>query len=334
MGFSFVGANRAIRDIEDRKERREQFMMGLMEKRKAVLIPELIKRYDEVNAKAQAKTTRLKTAKSLGLSTEAASVLEASGELEVFVERLAKIEDLPTSRVRDLSEAIVSSLPEEKVSQALNYALDTGVVQDPTSDGLIDVLYANTEEDLTSAFSKAMSGISGPTADRPAIAPLDINTAALKPMDSQETARVRKNVEESLKGVVEHTIDDAGNIIWKDPASASTIIDNAVKYYARVARDPLVRADPIDVINRINESTRRLKNTPGIDLIDIATDYPDFPLEFEPPIQDPPPPPPPGGTDNLTLEQQLLLKNNTNNKKDKKEDNGFNNYIDNFYIGG
>lgn len=327
MGFSFVGANRAIRDIEDRKERREQFMMGLMEKRKAVLIPELIKRYDEVNAKAQAKTARLKTAKSLGLSTEAASVLEASGELEVFVERLAKIEDLPTSRVRDLSEAIVSSLPKEKVSQALNYALDTGVVQDPTSDGLIDVLYANTEEDLTSAFSKAMSGISGPTADRPAIAPLDINTAALKPMDSQETARVRKNVEESLKGILDYRVDANNNPIWADPDAAAGIIDNAVKYYSQVARDPLVRADPIDVINRITESTRKLI-TSGYTPIDIATQFPSFPTTFDPPSVTP------FDNDDMPLEQQLQTQ--TNNKKDEEEeeDNGFNNYIENFYIGG
>jgi len=302
MGFSYVGANRAIARIEDRKERREQFLMELMERRKAVLIPELMKRYDETRAIQKAKTERLSTARSYGLSTQAAAILESSGELDRFISDVSQIKDLPTSRVRDLSEAIVSSVPKEKAAQALRYALDTGVIQDPTSDGLIDVLYANTDEDLTSAFGKAMSSISGPTADRPGIAPVDVNIAALRPIDSQETARIRKNLEQSLKGILEYTISPDNQIIWNDPASAVTIIDNAVKYYAQVSRDPLVRADPIDIVNQVTDSVLTLKNKYGVDYKDIAENYQTFPLVPLPKVKNPLE----DDNENLTLEEMMF----------------------------
>lgn len=277
MGFSFRGAVRALDKINDREERRKQFLQQLMEERKKVLLPVLVDRMSEINSIRKAKASRMAEATSYGLSKEAAAILESSGQLTSYNERLGKLINDPDRSIsqvgiQDLSDAIVKSVPAEQAARALEYALDMGVMENPTSDGLINVLYASTDEELIDAMQTSIPS-AGPSA--PGIKPLSFNLRGATEMTEAQINTARKTIENSLKDSLGYSIGENNQIIWSDPDAASQIIDNAMKVYTTKVRDPLVREDPMDIILSVTDSVNKMSSD-GVPLFKMANDYPTF----------------------------------------------------------
>ena len=92
MGF-FAGVVEELNRIEDRGERRAEFMAALLEKRKNTVIPTLVERLNAEKEDLAERRERVQQAQVLGLSKKAAAVLESSGALELELDRLKKLNE-------------------------------------------------------------------------------------------------------------------------------------------------------------------------------------------------------------------------------------------------
>lgn len=287
MGF-LAGVVSEINRQEDAKERADQFMRELLEKRKATVLPILMDRIEKRNAVAKERAGRVKTAIRYGFTKEAASILESSGELDLILGRLGKLADDPDTTIKDsaitrMSEAVVANVPPEKISAAVNYALDNGYAEAPSSDKLIEAIYANTQEDFETAIQPLMSAATSAGPTSPSIGRIGVNPAAITPISETKRNQIRTNLEKSLASQLKGSVDaQTGNIVWQDPVAAGKIIQQAQDYYIQQMTDPIAQRDSEDIYSDIFDSVTDLLRT--YDLKEIA-DMDDFtPL---PPIQGP-----------------------------------------------
>ena len=303
MGF-LAGVVAEINRQEDAATRAEEFMMSLLEKRKAQILPELMSRIEARKEKAQKRAARVSTAVGFGLTEEAAAVLESSGDLDTLLVRLNKLQENPDktisrSGMERLSEAVVANLKPEKIASAMAYALDMGFAEDPTSDKLIEAIYANTEEDFETALTPLLSAATGSGAASPDIDRFRVNPMSLTSMDSDKTAKVQKQLERSLMSQLGGSYNaDTGNIVWQNPDAAGEIIQNAVEYFKVQISDPLIQKDESDVYSEIFDKINFITGYKS--LREIALNYPTF--EYNPQTIDEPPRPDP----NTTVTEDLI----------------------------
>ena len=92
MGF-LAGVVGELNRREDAAERREEFMMNLLEKRKAAVLPQIMDRIEKRKEGAKIRAARVQTAVSFGMTDEAAAVLESSGNLDGLLARLNKLNE-------------------------------------------------------------------------------------------------------------------------------------------------------------------------------------------------------------------------------------------------
>lgn len=294
MGF-LAGVVAEINRQEDAATRADEFMMSLLEKRKAQILPELMSRIEARKEKAQKRAARVNAGVGFGLTEEAAAVLESSGDLDTLLARLNKLQENPDktisrSGMERLSEAVVANLKPEKIASAMAYALDMGYAEEPTSDKLIEAIYANTEEDFETALTPLLSAATGSGAASPDIDRFRVNPMSLTSMDSTKTAKVQKQLEASLASQLGGTYNrETGNVVWQNPDAAGEIIQNAVEYFKVQISDPLIQKDESDVYSEIFDKVNVL--TANMSLRDIAMNYPTFeynPQTLERPLpQDP-----------------------------------------------
>lgn len=283
MGF-LAGVVGEINRQEDAQTRADEFMMSLLEKRKGMILPELIARIEARKEKAQKRAARVSAGVGFGLTEEAAAVLESSGDLDTLLARLTKLQEDPDktisrSGIERLSEAVVANLKPEKIASAMAYALDMGYAEDPTSDKLIEAIYANTQEDFETALTPLLGAAAGGGAASPDIDRFRVNPMALTSMDSTKTAKVQKQLEASLASQLGGTYNrETNNVVWQNPDAAGEIIQNAVEYFKVQISDPLIQKDEIDVYQEIFDKINFL--TGVTDLRDIAINYPTF--EYNP----------------------------------------------------
>lgn len=303
MGF-LAGVVAEINRQEDAATRAEEFMMSLLEKRKAQILPELMSRIEARKEKAQKRAARVSTAVGFGLTEEAAAVLESSGDLDTLLVRLNKLQENPDktisrSGMERLSEAVVANLKPEKIASAMAYALDMGFAEDPTSDKLIEAIYANTEEDFETALTPLLSAATGSGAASPDIDRFRVNPMSLTSMDSTKTAKVQKQLEASLASQLGGTYNrETGNVVWQNPDAAGEIIQNAVEYFKVQISDPLIQKDESDVYSEIFDKINFITGYKS--LREIALNYPTF--EYNPQTIDEPPRPDP----NTTVTEDLI----------------------------
>ena len=303
MGF-LAGVVAEINRQEDAATRAEEFMMSLLEKRKAQILPELMSRIEARKEKAQKRAARVSTAVGFGLTEEAAAVLESSGDLDTLLVRLNKLQENPDktisrSGMERLSEAVVANLKPEKIASAMAYALDMGFAEDPTSDKLIEAIYANTEEDFETALTPLLSAATGSGAASPGIDRFRVNPMSLTSFDTDKEAKVQKQLERSLMGQLGGSYNaDTGNITWTNPDAAGEIIQNAVEYFKVQVSDPLIQKDESDVYSEIFDKINFITGYKS--LREIALNYPTF--EYNPQTIDEPPRPDP----NTTVTEDLI----------------------------
>lgn len=296
MGF-LAGVVGELNRREDAAERREEFMMNLLEKRKAAVLPQLMDRIEKRNAAVAERSARVKTANiKYNITTEAAAVLEATGELSPLLESLSQEKTVSRSAIETLSEAAVANLKPEQIGAAMKYAFDAGYASEPTSEKLVEAIYANTQEDFSSALGSLMSSASGGGGKAPSIDPLGLNRSAFGALSETRIANIRKNIEDSLASRLGYDPNKStkDGYVWTDPESATDIINNAERFYIEQITDVVAQRNPEDIMRQIVTSVEYLKDENKIPLQKI-TEFDQFPTDGVPrnPTE---PPPPDGGT--------------------------------------
>ena len=115
--------------------------------------------------KARAERAKLlDEADKLGIDEEAAAVLYSTGQLSSTVSYLKKIEEsedpdkkINKAGLKRFSEAIVASVPEEKLGAAMKYAFELGAAEDPSSDKLVEAIHATSLDEYEEAISEFMN---------------------------------------------------------------------------------------------------------------------------------------------------------------------------------
>ena len=224
-------------------------------------------------------------------------IVENAAEFESQMDRA-----ISEAGMNRLSEAVVANLKPEKIASAMAYALDMGYAEEPTSDKLIEAIYANTEEDFETALTPLLTAATGSGASSPDIDRFRVNPMSLTSMDSDKTAKVQKQIERSLMSQLGGSYNaDTGNIVWQNPDAAGEIIQNAVEYFKVQISDPLIQKDESDVYSEIFDKINFL--TGNMSLRDIATNYPTF--DYNPQTIERPEPPDPNtsATEDLIEEE-------------------------------
>jgi len=260
--------------------------------------------------KARAERAKLlDEADNLGLDKEASAILFSSGQLASTISYLKKIEQsedpdkkINKAGLKRFSEAIVTSVPEEKVGAAMKYAFELGAAEDPSSDKLVEAIHATSLSEYDEAISSFMN-TSPTTRVAPNISPFDINKRGLVDLDLTDIGSARKNIERQLAaqlgGQYNATTDKT---TYQNPAAADRIIDRAETQYIEQVTDPLRSRSPNIVIDEIVNKVVSLVETQGLNLRNIA-DVDFFNTMPTPTIADPTSPIP-NSTDQDIIEEE------------------------------
>jgi hypothetical protein len=293
MGF-FQGVLEEINRQEDIGTRREEFMMNLFEKRKSLILPELIEIQKNRRAKVSERSDRVnKAVKTHNFSKEAAAILESAGKLEGLMPMLDKIAESPDSdksfmsseRMKTLTEVLVGAVGPDRLAQAIEYAVDTGYLEDGSSDTLLEAIYANTEEEFQDAIEGALkSGESGTQA--PKIGNFTINKRAFVGLSAEQEKEARRQIEDQLSGPLNAQWNqDRQRYTYENNPAAATIVANATYKLQEALVDPFEIRDPSTVARDITNHIAKLINQTN-DLQDVA-DNEDFVLKEGPPYVQP-----------------------------------------------
>jgi len=232
--------------------------------------------------KARAERAKLlDEADNLGLDKEASAILFSSGQLASTISYLKKIEQsedpdkkINKAGLKRFSEAIVTSVPEEKVGAAMKYAFELGAAEDPSSDKLVEAIHATSLSEYDEAISSFMN-TSPTTRVAPNISPFDINKRGLVDLDLTDIGSARKNMERQLAAQLGGQYNAAEDTVtFANPQAADRIIDRAETRYIEQVTDPLRSRSPNIVIDEIVNKVVSLVGTEGLQLRDIAdVDY-------------------------------------------------------------
>ena len=237
-------------------------------------------RADLKKARAE-RANLLAEADNLGLDKEASAILYSTGQLSSTVGYLKKIEQsedpdkkINKAGLKRFSEAIVTSVPPEKVGAAMKYAFDLGAAEDPSSDKLVEAIHATSLGEYDEAISSFMN-TSPTTRVAPNISPFDINKRGLVDLDLTDIGSARKNMERQLAAQLGGQYNAAEDTVtFANPQAADRIIDRAETRYIEQVTDPLRSRSPNIVIDEIVNKVVSLVGTEGLQLRDIAdVDY-------------------------------------------------------------
>jgi len=325
MGF-FAGVVEELNRIEDRGERRAEFMAALLEKRKNTVIPTLVERLNAEKEDLAERRERVQQAQVLGLSKKAAAVLESSGALELELDRLTKLHEnneLNKEALKKISEQIINAVPEEKVADALDYIIkgDLTFTDMPSqNDTLIAAMYnATTVDEFTQAYTKAITPLQKSTVKR--IQPFDYTTRGADVITPSERSSIQTTIAKSIADTLGVSVipDANGNFLrfqGDDRDAAQTVLNNAYNMYEALYESPTYFDSPTKIINDINTRINVLRrNDQSVDQIARNPTFDtSITIEVEPP--DP----------NQSLNNPMQFpRNNNNNSANTDEDDIFNN---------
>ena len=256
--------------------------------------------FEERNILKKARAERAKLldeADNLGLDKEASAILFSSGQLASTISYLKKIEQsedpdkkINKAGLKRFSEAIVTSVPEEKVGAAMKYAFELGAAEDPSSDKLVEAIHATSLGEYDEAISSFMN-TSPTTRVAPNISPFDINKRGLVDYDPADIKAAREIIEKNLKTQLETTTNpNTGQLQFTNPDASGEILNNAVDFYVSEMIDPIKSKSQSEVLRDISNRVDALTEDPTITLRDIADNFKTFevPLPFQGPMPEDP----------------------------------------------
>ena len=250
--------------------------------------------------RAKLKEARAERAKLLdqadkfNIDEEAAAILYSTGQLPSIIGYLNKIEQsedpdkkINKAGLKRFSEAIVASVPEEKLGAAMKYAFELGAAEDPSSDKLVEAIHATSLDEYEEAISEFMN-TSPTTRVAPNISPFDINKRGLIDYDPADIKAARELIDANLKTQLETTTNpNTGQLQYTNPDASGEILNNAVDFYVSEMSDPLKSRSGAEVIKDIFNRVDSLTEDPTINLRDIAENFKTF--QVPPPFQGPMP---------------------------------------------
>jgi len=233
--------------------------------------------------KARAERAKLlDEADKFNIDEEAAAILYSTGQLSSTIGYLKKIEQsedpdkkINKAGLKRFSEAIVTSVPPEKVGAAMKYAFDLGAAEDPSSDKLVEAIHATSLDEYDEAISAFMKTPQTTSAVAPNISIFDINKRGLVDLDLTDIGSARKNMERQLAAQLGGQYNAAEDTVtFANPQAADRIIDRAESEYIKQVTDPLRSRSPNIVVDEIVNKVVSLVGTKGLQLRDIAdVDY-------------------------------------------------------------
>jgi|9_EtaG_2_1085328.scaffolds.fasta_scaffold02805_4 hypothetical protein len=244
----------------------------------------------KANDARKLRSARVAMAEGLGLSKAAASVLETSGQLELEIERLAELNkkgELDKSQLKKISEFIVESLPEEKVTAAIKYVTSGDLSfskPGSASETAIAAMYNATDDQ---EFMEAAFNFSTSVRDEPTIklGPIDYTTRSADIITLSDRRAAYNNLASSIGGYLGTGIveDAQGNFLsfqGESPENSQAILNNAYNVYENIYKSAGALENPSEIINKIGNNVRVLKES-GQDLDQIASN-PSFDVNFKP----------------------------------------------------
>jgi hypothetical protein len=275
MGF-LAGVVAEINRQEDAKTRADEFMMELLERRKNQIIPELQERIEKRTEKANQAVARVELAHSLGLSKEAAAVLERSGQLSFELEQLSKLgsKNLNREWLNTLSEHIVESVEPDKAAAALKYVLQGDLSgRESMNRTLVNALWnAESAEEFNIGITDAMSNMT--EGSGPSIMPVEYSSRGAGIVTPSERSSIQNTIAKSMANTlgVQLQFSPNGEYVGfqgEDQGAAQEILNNAYDIFLEVNNDPSFLGDPQSVINPLVDRMRILQAN-GIPLNEIA----------------------------------------------------------------
>lgn len=200
MGF-LAGVVAEINYQEDVKRRADEYMRELLEKRKAVIIPELMERIQDRTEKVAERTARIEYAQSFGLSKQSSVALEMSGQLEFELAKLEKIgkDKVSENYIKSLDTFITNNVDSnEKLAKGIAAGIEA--MSEDMSDtdamsALMDALNATTDEE----FSESVTGVNVRTPSLPSTTDFEYRQTAGTRIETSELSRMEKQIASSLE---------------------------------------------------------------------------------------------------------------------------------------
>ena len=200
MGF-LAGVVAEINYQEDVKRRADEYMRELLEKRKAVIIPELMERIQDRTEKVAERTARIEYAQSFGLSKQSSVALEMSGQLEFELAKLEKIgkDKVSENYSKSLDTCITNNVDSnEKLAKGIAAGIEA--MSEDMSDtdamsALMDALNATTDEE----FSESVTGVNVRTPSLPSTTDFEYRQTAGTRIETSELSRMEKQIASSLE---------------------------------------------------------------------------------------------------------------------------------------
>jgi len=151
-GFA-KGASEELDRAIERKQRREEFMAEMLEKRKTAVLPVLMERLSERRQKISNTMAMIDSFEDLGFSRETALVLHASGQLDSELERLQKLGPGKVSTtykktLEDIAKKYAAENPDKYAK-----IISLGLQEEPTNsneelEAIMKIMNATNEEEL------------------------------------------------------------------------------------------------------------------------------------------------------------------------------------------
>lgn len=316
MGWSWAGAAEWLSEKKERDFEREKWEEARKDKMISLILPELIERRKAREGAVKESKQRIATAVSYKMDMEAAAILEANGQLPSLLSKLEKVQestgkDIDRNALKVLSETLLEKVSPEQLASAMKYAIDDDFLQAPSSEKLLQTLYATKSGDLLTVAAELGAG--GTRSARPNIGTFDINQMALIAVGQEERKKVQETIEKAIAPQIGGTVgtNAAGQQVvqFEDPTSAARIVQNAVDYFFAQTRDPMVSRSEVDVMGEIYDKT--LEYTAAGDPKDskfllarvAATPF------GQPLVEVPRPEEPAGGTPGSTAEEYFNTEN-------------------------
>jgi len=284
INWKLAAAGYAEREMEDR-DAREAFAKQMSLNSRKYLMESGKEKLDALREKRAERMSKIQLADNFGLSKEAAIIMDASGDLDLALNHLSKLnpEDINKDNVKAISEVVLSKYPEEVRSQILTNSLLLGTDFDPADLEMQLAMAAfdpdQKVEDIRKIYGQIPSDSSNiriPSANVPLrsavnISPTDMNT-------------VNKTIRNGLDGIIGEFQSDKNNWVWEDPDNGNRIIRELQDVYREAYADATYGGNPLDVLSDVINNVSNQIRSPGVQLADVVVSIDSIPVPDPTPV--------------------------------------------------
>lgn len=235
----------------------------------------------------KARNSRVSRASRLGMSREAAVVLELSGQLEFELERMEDLNkkgDLNKDGLRILSEAIMEQIPPEEQAAALKYIVEGPMKLDDVNDIQNELINAAFSAKGPEGVEKVFGKISSADLGAPTISSTTFSNRPMEVLTSEEANRIKSTISRNVAGLFGAQLVrlDSGDFSMTGPnaAQAQRISNEMYREFTKAYNDPSITGSSLDIIDGLTKSVEDQRFA-GTELADIRVTV--DPITINPP---------------------------------------------------